>query len=252
MFLLLAIMAAACLGLTILVAVLLSSPHSLSADTEVWRNRTLIKTKIKFSSYKRKLRMEQLQSHIWLTASSYKRKYLRISSYIRKPFLIYTLQLLHSEFPHIWGKFHFLFYQCRERDYWVLRHNGGFCNICILKRCLQRKVDFKRNVSEHLPLQSRMVTKELRYFIPFWSTQTRCNWMTVTKPFLINYPPFWRESIKEQSHLKTELFSYASVVKWGVVHWSMTHSFRERWLQDPPLCSCTRLLSYCREYHREV
>ncbi len=33
--------------------------------------------------------MEQLQSHIWLTASSYMGKYLRVSSYIRKPFLIY-------------------------------------------------------------------------------------------------------------------------------------------------------------------
>ncbi len=38
-------------------------------------------------------------------------KYLRIFSYIRKPFLIYGLQLLHSEFPYIWGKFYFLFYQ---------------------------------------------------------------------------------------------------------------------------------------------
>jgi hypothetical protein len=34
--------------------------------------------------------MEQLQSHIWLTATSYMGKYLRISSYIRKPFLIYN------------------------------------------------------------------------------------------------------------------------------------------------------------------
>ncbi len=35
--------------------------------------------------------MEQLQSHIWLTgtASSYVVKYLRISSYIRKPFFTY-------------------------------------------------------------------------------------------------------------------------------------------------------------------
>ncbi len=48
---------------------------------------TLIKKKRKFSSYMRKFRMEQLQSHIWLTASSYMLKYLRISSYIRKPFI---------------------------------------------------------------------------------------------------------------------------------------------------------------------
>ncbi len=50
----------------------------------------LIKKKIKFSSYISNFRMEQLQSHIWLTASSsYMGKYLHISSYIRKPFLIY-------------------------------------------------------------------------------------------------------------------------------------------------------------------
>ncbi len=40
-------------------------------------------------------------------------KYLRISSYIRKPFLYMTLQLLHSEYPYIWEKLYFLFYQCR-------------------------------------------------------------------------------------------------------------------------------------------
>jgi hypothetical protein len=48
----------------------------------------LIKKKIKFSSYIRKFSMEQLQSHIWLTASSYMGKCLCISSYIRKPFHI--------------------------------------------------------------------------------------------------------------------------------------------------------------------
>jgi hypothetical protein len=61
---------------------------------------TLIKMKIKFSSYIRKFWTEQLQSHIWLTASSHMRKYFRIFSYIRKAFLINDLQLLHSEFPY--------------------------------------------------------------------------------------------------------------------------------------------------------
>ncbi len=56
---------------------------------EQHNNNTMIKKNIKFSSYVRKFKMEQLQSHIWLTASSYLGKYLRISSYIRKPFLIY-------------------------------------------------------------------------------------------------------------------------------------------------------------------
>jgi hypothetical protein len=49
----------------------------------------LITKKIKFSLYFRKFRMEQLQSHLWLTASLNIGKYFHISSYIRKPFLIY-------------------------------------------------------------------------------------------------------------------------------------------------------------------
>ncbi len=73
---------------------------------------TLIKKKIKFSSYIRKLGMEQLQSHIWLTASSYMGKYLRISSCIRKPFLIYDFAT-----AHLWISLYtrkiFFFYQCR-------------------------------------------------------------------------------------------------------------------------------------------
>jgi hypothetical protein len=43
------------------------------------------------------------------------RKCENISPYMRRPLVIYiymTLQLLHSEFPYIWGKFDFLFYQC--------------------------------------------------------------------------------------------------------------------------------------------
>ncbi len=43
--------------------------------------------------------MEQLQSHR-MTNGLLMGKYFRISSYIRKPFLM-TLQQLHSEFPYI-------------------------------------------------------------------------------------------------------------------------------------------------------
>ncbi len=43
----------------------------------------------KFSSYIRKSRREQLQSHKWLTASLYMTKYMRISSYIKKTFIVY-------------------------------------------------------------------------------------------------------------------------------------------------------------------
>ncbi len=90
---------------------------------------TRIKKKIKFSSYIRKFRMGQLQSHIWLMASSYMGKFLRISSYcIRKPSYM-TLQLHHSKFPYIWGEFSFLFYLCmvplkaRQQLYPIKRKN---------------------------------------------------------------------------------------------------------------------------------
>ncbi len=51
------------------------------------RFTTLIKKLSNFPHMK--FRVKQLQSHLWLTASSYMGKYLRISSYIRKPFPIY-------------------------------------------------------------------------------------------------------------------------------------------------------------------
>ncbi len=72
--------------------------------------------------------MEQLQSYIWLTASSYMTKYLRISSYM-------TLQLLHSEFPYIWGKFDFLFFPVTAKIVkvvkyeFVLKNKGAFYRI---------------------------------------------------------------------------------------------------------------------------
>ncbi len=45
---------------------------------------TLIKNKIKFSSYIRKFRMEQLQSHLWGRASEYMRKCAYILPYLRR------------------------------------------------------------------------------------------------------------------------------------------------------------------------
>jgi hypothetical protein len=46
----------------------------------------------------------------------YMGKYLRISSCIRKPFLIYDVATAPPEFPNIRGKFDFLFYQCVRRN----------------------------------------------------------------------------------------------------------------------------------------
>jgi hypothetical protein len=75
---------------------------------------TRIKKKSKFCKFF--LRCKEIQngavakSYIWLTASSYLVKYMRISSYIKKPFLIYsmTLQPIPSE--------SFFFFQCEIWD----------------------------------------------------------------------------------------------------------------------------------------
>ncbi len=57
-----------------------------------------------------KSRSEWLQSHIWLTASSYMTKYLCISSFIRKTFLIYdfaTAAPIWISLYSIWALFFF-------------------------------------------------------------------------------------------------------------------------------------------------
>jgi hypothetical protein len=62
-----------------------------------WRSAysTLIKKRIKFYSYLRKFRVEQLQSHIWLTASSYMRKiwFSFLSVHIKQEFICSLLSL---------------------------------------------------------------------------------------------------------------------------------------------------------------
>ncbi len=78
--------------------------------------------KIKFSSYIKKFKVEQLQSHIWLTRPPHIWETLRISSYIRKPFLIYDFAIAPLWLPYIWGKFYFLFYQCSVNDTSFVRY----------------------------------------------------------------------------------------------------------------------------------
>ncbi len=83
---------------------------------------TLIKKKIKLSSYLRKLRMEQLQSHIWITASSYMGKYLRFDPYIRKPFLIYDFATAPLWISLYMKKIFFSFLLVYTREYlYILR-----------------------------------------------------------------------------------------------------------------------------------
>ncbi len=64
--------------------------------------------KSKFSSYIRKFRVEQLQSFIWQTDSSYMGNICAFPHILGSPSSYMTLQMLHSEFPYIWGKFDFV------------------------------------------------------------------------------------------------------------------------------------------------
>ena len=110
----------------------------------------------------------------------------------------------------------------------MLRHNGGFYNTCTLKRGLHRKVDFKTNatynahVSQLFPLQSRIVTKGLYNFT--LSDQNKLVEIGCShKKCLLNCSPFWTDSLWEQSHLKTQLFSFASINSISPDLWRRSH-----------------------------
>ncbi len=73
-------------------------------------NYTMIKKKKNFFSYIKESWRERLQSHTWLTASSYMTKYLRISSHIRKPFP-YRYDCFHLNFLiHVYEENFLLFF----------------------------------------------------------------------------------------------------------------------------------------------
>ncbi len=51
------------------------------------------------------------------------RKCAKILPYMRIPLVIYDLQPIPSEFPYVWGKFGFLFYQCTDSKLLDLQKN---------------------------------------------------------------------------------------------------------------------------------
>ncbi len=75
---------------------------------------TLIKNKTKFASYIRKFRWDRVHSHVWGRASQYMRKCTNIFTIYEdwRSLVIYDFAPEPSEFPNIWGKFYFIFYQC--------------------------------------------------------------------------------------------------------------------------------------------
>jgi hypothetical protein len=125
---------------------------------------TLIKKKIKFSSYTRKFSgIGCMQSHIWLTVSSYIGKILRISSYIRKAFLIYDFAPDPIWISLYMRKFFFHFYQCTLYIIWT--QHAGYLHI----RC--------KKDSLFLPI----VTYEYSYHQACGRPQSGCPWMRLLK-----------------------------------------------------------------------
>ncbi len=68
-----------------------------------------------FLIYK-EVQKERLQSLIWLTASSYMVKYLHISSYIRKAFLIYDFATDHIWISLYMKKISFFFISVKRKE----------------------------------------------------------------------------------------------------------------------------------------
>ncbi len=104
--------------------------------------------------------MEQLQSHIWLTDFSYMGKYLRISSHIRKPFLlIYDFATAPLWISFYMMKIWFSFYQCI-----LCMHQ---C-ICYGDRCFTAERGFLRN---YWATSSPLPEVELRFcpwLLKYW------------------------------------------------------------------------------------
>ncbi len=91
----------------------------------------------------RKFRMDQLQSPIWLTTSSYMGTICAFPHILGGPSSYMTLQLLHSEFPYIWGKFIFFFFSveltvplaCSRAACTASRHHYSI-EVCGVPTCL--------------------------------------------------------------------------------------------------------------------
>ncbi len=99
----------------------------------------------------RKFRRDNLQSHLWLTASSYMRKYLLISSYIRKPFLIYDLATAPLWISFFMRKIWFPFLSVRSKNLKLvlLNRTVRFCRpLCCVDRYQPAGATVHRDICE--------------------------------------------------------------------------------------------------------
>ncbi len=117
--------------------------------------------------------MEQLQSHIWLTAPHIWGNICAFPHILGSPSSYRTLQLLHSEFPYIWGKLDFLFYQCN--------YYSQYIHICLEEQDaeLSRQLVEKQAVEESVVLLSPGARRSIlaRSSDSFWLASGGSCWM---------------------------------------------------------------------------
>ncbi len=94
------------------------------------------------------------------------RKCANISPYMRRPLVIYYLQLLHSEFPYIWGKFDFLFYHC------ILKEWGTVCwdGIVTVQVWAYSARIYRLSFRENKPRMRILMTENERFGLVFAKT----------------------------------------------------------------------------------
>ncbi len=110
---------------------------------------TLIKKKITFFFTYKEIMTDRLQSHTWLTASSYMGKNLRTSSYIRKPFILVYIWLCTRShlnflifFISVWRNT----VLCRWHALFFLWGGGGGTAACIINK--------EENIIIHYPQEA--------------------------------------------------------------------------------------------------
>jgi hypothetical protein len=109
-----------------------------------------------------------LQSPIWLTASSYMGKYLRISSYIRNPFLIYDFATDPMWISLHMSKISFYFIsvdgQIAVEDNFVTNRDPSFTRGYVLKGCMGHEIDFLNILTKIQCCRSKRETMQVIEF----------------------------------------------------------------------------------------
>ncbi len=129
-----------------------------------------------------------------------------------------TLQLLHSEFPHIWGKFDFLFYQCIVRDVndghiyleyqpWAWRH--------LWRTPVVAGGDGARSVSWHAAPQAGSVpVRAAPVALAELAQQVGGQAALHALHVLVSLPLFWTKHENFELPLELVLIAYSNLFHW--------------------------------------